>query len=75
MNAETVKLVEIIGGVVVQLSYTWLAVYAVRLSSDYLRFRLERTGKGVFERRTDADDIAEGVAKGLRDAQVPTATM
>ena len=70
MNAEaTVKLVEIISGVVVQLAYTVLAGYAVRLTSDYMRFRVERTGKGIFERQVNADDIAEGVAKGLREAQ------
>lgn len=68
MDTETVKLVEIIGEIIVKLAYTVLAGYAVRLTSDYLRYRLERTGKGVFERIVNADDIAEGVAKGLREA-------
>lgn len=55
MNTETLKLAELIAQTIVQLATLSAIVYGVRLSFDYLRHRLNITGKGVFERRPEND--------------------
>lgn len=55
MTVEALKLAELIARTIVELATLSAIVYGVRLSFDYLRHRLDTTGKGVFERRPDND--------------------
>lgn len=55
MTTETLKIAELIARTVVELATLSSIVYGVRLSFDYLRHRLDTTGKGVFERRDSND--------------------
>lgn len=45
---ETVKLVEVIGDKLVQLSTVLSFCYGIRLMVEYLKYRLDKTGEDVF---------------------------
>lgn len=50
---NTLKLIDLIGDKVVALATVILAAYGFRLVSDYLRYRLDTTGKPIFERHPE----------------------